>query len=729
MYRFLYRLPTLIVLIALFVSGSAPAPAQPVAPGSPSIVEAPAPGTEILWDTWGVPHIYAPDEPSLFYAFGWAQMRNHGDELLRLYGQARGRAAEYFGEEYLPSDQLVRTMGLRDQATAWYEANDPGFRANLDAFAAGISAYGRAHADTLDDQVEVVLPVAGVDVVAYSAIGTFSFLAEEGGCPQALGEEEVANHAPAGSNGWAIAPSRAAAGHALLLANPHLPWAPHFAFFEAQLSIPGTYQAYGVALIGLPQLSFAFTDRLGWTLTVNTIDACDLYALTPAEGGYRFDGKVRPFENRTERIRVRQADGTLRQETLTVRRSVHGPVLEHDGALFALRMAGFEGTTRLAGMDNAWWDLGRAQNLAEFEAVLARLQIPFGTVIYADADGRIMSLFNGLVPKRPAGDYDWSGILPGDTSATLWTEVHPYEDLPKVVDPPSGWVQNANSPPWYTTYPLQLDPADFPSYMAPQHLFWRERRGIRMLTEDPSITFDELVDDTFSSRMELADRILEELIAAARRSEDATAARAADALAEWDRQATPDSTGTLLFLTWITVLQLEQPASRLDPALFATRADPAAPLTTPDGLADPDAAVRALVTAAHRVEAAFGRVDVPWGDVVRLRVGAFDEPASGAPGDPAGSFRDLRADLTQARAGRPVPAIGGDTFIAAVEFAEPVRAAVLLTYGNASQPGSPHVGDQLPLYARDELRPAWLTRGQIEANLEVHEVLNAGAGP
>jgi acyl-homoserine-lactone acylase len=617
----------------------------------------------------------------------------------------------------------VRTLGLRDQAAAWYAANDPAFRANLDAFAAGITAYGRTHADTLDDQAELVLPIAGVDVVTYSALGTFFFLAEEGGCP--LGEE--ADHAPAGSNGWAIAPSRAANGHALLLANPHLPWVPHFAFFEAQLSIPGAYQAYGVAHIGLPYLSWAFTDRLGWTLTVNTIDACDLYALTSAEGGYRFDGKVRPFETRTERIQVRQADGMLREETLTVRRSVHGPVLEHHGALFALRMAGFEGNTSLAGMDKAWWDLGRAQNLDEFEAVLARLQIPFGTVIYADADGHIMSLFNGLVPKRPAGVEDWSEIIPGDTSATLWTEVHSYEDLPKVVDPPSGWVQNGNSPPWYTTYPLQLDPADYPPYMAPQHLFWRERRGIRMLTEDPSITFEELVDDVFSSRMELADRILEELIAAARRSEDATAARAANVLAAWDRQATPDSTGTLLFLTWITVLQSEHPSSRLDPDLFATPADPAAPLTTPDGLAAPEAAVRALVTAAHRVEAAFGRLDVPWGEVVRLRIGEFDEPASGARGDPAGSFRDLRADVAHARAGRPVPAIGGDTFIAVVEFAEPVRAAVLLTYGNASKPGSPHVGDQLVLYARDELRPAWLTRSEIEANLEALEVLAPAA--
>ncbi len=57
--------------------------------------------TEILWDTYGVPHIYGIDNQGVFKAFGWAQMHSHGNLLLRVYGQARGRAAEYWGEDYL----------------------------------------------------------------------------------------------------------------------------------------------------------------------------------------------------------------------------------------------------------------------------------------------------------------------------------------------------------------------------------------------------------------------------------------------------------------------------------------------------------------------------------------------------------------------------------------------------------------------------------------------------
>ena len=82
--------------------------------------------------------------------------------------------------------------------------------------------------------------------------------------------------------------------------------------------------------------------------------------------------------------------------------------------------------------------------------------------------------------------------------------------------------------------------------------------------------------------------------------------------------------------------------------------------------------------------------------------------------------------------GEPVAVDGGDSYIAAVEFGEPVRAQVLMTYGNATQPGSPHIGDQLALSAKGELRPAWRTREEIEANLEAREVLGTGdatAGP
>ena len=60
-----------------------------------------APRAEILWDQYGVPHIFAQDRASMFYAEGWAQMRGQAGLLLHLYGESRGRAAEYWGPSHL----------------------------------------------------------------------------------------------------------------------------------------------------------------------------------------------------------------------------------------------------------------------------------------------------------------------------------------------------------------------------------------------------------------------------------------------------------------------------------------------------------------------------------------------------------------------------------------------------------------------------------------------------
>lgn len=692
--------PMLALLFALLVCIGAR-----VTPGALPESPARSAGTEILWDSWGVPHIYGADSEGLFYAFGWAQMQSHGDLILRLYGQARGRAAEYWGPKYLQSDQWVRTVGIPTRARGWYEAQSPAFRKYLDAFAAGMNAYGRRHADLIADDVGMVLPVSATDVLSHvQRVIDFSFVTS----PQAVAFGTRQWQPTGGSNGWAISPAHSASKHAMLLANPHLLWSDFYLFFEAQLSGPA-YEAYGATLVGFPVLGIAFNDHLGWTHTVNTHDGQDLYELTLAEDGYRWEGKVHAFETEEQVLKVKQNDGAMRDEKLVVRRSIHGPVVaERGGKAIALRSVGLDA----ARMCEQWWDMARARNLREFEAVLRRLQIPTFTILYADRDGHILHLFGGQTPVRPKGEYNWSGIVPGDTPATLWTKFHSYEELPRVVDPSSGWLQNANDPPWTTTFPRALDADKFPPYMAPHAMSLRAQRSVRMLTEDPSISFDELVQYKFSTRMELADRILDDLISAARQG-SATAVRAASVLTAWDRCADATSRGAVLFQAFVR--ELNRRSGGTTP--FAVGWDEASPLTTPDGFSNTAVAVAALEAAAKQVQTTYGAMDVAWGDVYRVRRGGVDLPANGGPGD-LGIFRVV--EFMPAEDGI-FQAYAGDSFVAAVEFSVPVRAKVLTGYGNASQPNSPHRSDQLQLFARKELRPAWRTRKEILAHLASRE--------
>ncbi len=667
-------------------------------------------GVEILWDQWGIPHVYAKTQAGLAYGFGWAQMRNHGNLLLLAIGRARGRSAEYWGDSQLSEDRWVHTLGGPARAKQWYLLQRSSMKAYLDAFAAGINAYAKAHPEAITDSVEVVLPVTAIDVLAHLHRLLYSFFLTSG----ASVDDAASTWKERGSNAWAIAPSRSASGHAMLLANPHLPWSGELTFFEAQLVAPGI-DVYGATLVGVPVISIGFNDHLGWTHTVNTQDGEDLFDLTLQDDGYRFDGNLRSFDTDTIWLRVRLGGSTMRTVALPVRRSVHGPVVaEGNGKALAFRLVGLD----LAGAIQQWWDMGRARSRDQFVAALAQMQISGFNIVYADHDGHVLYHYGGNTPRRSLGDRGlWEGVVRGDTSATLWTGLLGFADMPMVEDPPSGWVQNANDPPWWATFPPAVEPSSYPTYLAPLSMGLRAQRSARMLEGDSSITFDELVTYKHSTRMELADRVLDDLLAAAAAESSTATSRvkaAAKTLAAWDRSAESASRGAVLFRQWWTELGRRTPPGG---SRFATAWSPRQPRTTPGGLADPTLAIAALDAAARVIAGRYGDVGVPWGQVYRVRRDSIDLPANGAPGE-LGVFRNVA--FAQMSNGQ-YEANSGDSYVAAIEFGSTVRAEAVLGYGNATQPGSPHRTDQLSLFSAKRLRPVWRSRVEVERHLELRE--------
>jgi acyl-homoserine-lactone acylase len=668
---------------------------------------APETGNQILWDTYGIPHIFAKNNQSIFYSFGWAQMQSHANLILRLYGQARGQAAEYWGEDYLESDRWVQTMGIPNRSQAWYQSQTPIFRNYIDAFVDGMNAYIKEHPEAISEELKVVLPLKPADVLAHQQrVINFTFIVE----PETVAKlaKNAENNTPKGSNGWAIAPKHSQSGNAMLLANPHLPWSDLYLWYEAQLTGP-EINAYGATLVGFPVLTIAFNDNLGWTHTVNTHDGWDAYELTLAKDGYVFDGKIQKFEEEKKVLKVKEKTGNFRSETLVVRRSVHGPVItEKNGKAVALRVVGLDKPAAL----QQWWDMGRAKKFNEFETTLKRLEIPMFTVLYADREGHIMHLFNGQIPIHKKGDFKyWSGIIPGETSETLWTKTHPYSDLPRVIDPPSGWLQNANDPPWTTTFPSAIKPLNYPPYIAPQGpMDFRAQRSAKMLLEDEKISFEELIKYKHSTQVELADRILDDLIPVAKKSSE-KARRAAEVLAAWDRKVDAESRGAVLFAFWEKAMDEDN--------LFAKPWSENAPLTTPDGLANPQEAVRVLEAAANKVESTYGALNVPWGEVFRLSLQGENAAANGADGS-LGVFRSVW--FAPAKENR-FQAVAGDSFVAAIEFSNPVKAMALNSYGNSTQPNLAKTGNQLQLFADKKLRPVWRSRSEIEAHLSSRQML------
>jgi acyl-homoserine-lactone acylase len=141
------------------------------------------------------------------------------------------------------------------------------------------------------------------------------------------------------------------------------------------------------------------------------------------------------------------------------------------------------------------------------------------------------------------------------------------------------------------------------------------------------------------------------------------------------------------------------------------------PLDSAYGLTDPEAALSALAAAAADCQRLYGSLDVRWGDVFRLASGNADLPGNGGAGA-SGVFRTI--SYTR-QVGNKNYAAAGETIVCAIEFAELQLARCTLGYGNASQPGSPHLEDQLPLMVQKALHPVWREKKDVEANLEKRE--------
>jgi acyl-homoserine-lactone acylase len=662
---------------------------------------------EILWDSFGVPHVYAKTEAGAFYGFGYAQAQNHGNLVIHLFGEARAKAAEYWGEKFEKQDKWLIGNDVPERSLAWYKAQTPQMRADLDAFAAGINAYAAAHRDKLDPEVLQVLPVTGVDVMAHAhRLMNFVYIASE----QKALADPTTNEA-GGSNAWAVAPSRSATGKAMLLANPHLPWAPsQLTYFEAQLNAPGL-SLYGATQVGLPVLRFGFNNDLGFTNTVNTMQGYTTYKLTLSGDGYVFDGKVLPFRTEEKSYKVRQPDGSQKTVSFIQKIAVQGPVFSlPDGkTTVAVKVAGLD----RPGVLQQYLDMGKSKSWAQFEKALRTMQVPMFNIVYADRAGHILYLDNGILPKHPDGDLSsWSKPVAGDTSATLWKSVHSYDEMPKVLDPASGFVQNANDPPWLAAWPRVLDPKAFPAYVAPVGpVSQRAQMSVKLLDKTPKMSFEDFVARKTETRSLMADRLIPELIKAAQGNSDPEIVQAVKLLGEWDHRFEPDARGALLFETWAAIFA---PKNFVDQSNYAVKWTLDDPLETPRGLKDPAASVAMLKQAVAKTKTLYGAVDRPYGDVSRFHLGDVSLPANGGFGN-TGVFRTIT--WGPMKNGERLP-VHGETWVSMVEFGTPMKAVGMMSYGNSSQPGSKHNSDQLRFLASKTFRTLWINRADVEKNLE-----------
>ncbi|MBW3535314.1 MAG: penicillin acylase family protein, partial [Gemmatimonadetes bacterium] len=631
---------------------------------------------EIRRTVHGVPHILAEDLRAAAFALAWVQLEDYGEVVPLGLVEARGDAGLVLPRDSVDVDDQARSRLAHRRAVEAFPRLDADARDVYEGFAAGVNrwlalnpdgARPGIHADftgmdVLAQEVSVPGPGAARGVLErlrsrdrgeHGVEGTAPAHGVDrvpgGGASPRLFPEDGDPAAPpgaAGSNAWALGPSRTESGNTILLRNPHLSWTA--GYYEGHVTVPGVLDFYGDFRIGGPfGIIGGFNQRLGWATTNNSPDLEEVYALEadPARPDrYRFDGAW--LLVRIERVTVPFADA--RDSTVEMAFTHLGPVVHSEPrTLYVLRAAG-DGEWRVG---QQFLRMMRARSLDEWtEAMKLRARVA-SNFTYADADGNIGIVWNAGAPDLPHAHGGDSLAIPARRTADVWTRYVPWDELPILLNPPGGYVHNENDEFHHGNLNAVFDAGDFPPSFPEPRLRLRSQHSLDLVAGDDRLSLEEVVRRKHSYRMLLAERVKDDLVAAVRAAgPGGEVADAIDLVARWDGRAAPDSRGAVLFEAWWERYEegagdapstpesagFSAPAERL----FARPWSPDAPASTPRGLAEPERAARAFARAVEATEARWGSWDVAWGEVHRARVGDEDLPVGGCDGL-LGCFRVL----------------------------------------------------------------------------------------
>ncbi len=687
---------------------------------------APAPGTydtTILRDEWGVPHIFGQTDADAAYGLAFAHAEDDFVTIQDTLLAANQLAGRVHGRDAAPIDYFVHLLRIWDTVNAHYDDIAAEDRAILQAYADGINHYAALHEDEV--LTADLFPLTGEDIAAANMLVVPVFFGLDTAVGDLFAEEQGSRGAEGqggrgvsglpcsssplppcsqyGSNVFAVSPARSANGETLLAVNSHQPWSGPAAWYEVHLHSEEGLNMIGGLFPGSPLVILGHNEHLGWSFTVNHPDLVDTYRLeinpdNPDQ--YRFDGEWLDLDVREVTLWV-QIVGRLvipvRQETLW---SVYGPTVRQDHGTYALRYASMGDVNLLTQFRR----MNKATSFSEWQTAMREGGLPMFNTGYADESGNIYYVYNAKLPLRAEG-YDWQGILPGNTSETLWTEYLPFDELPQVLNPGSGFVQNANSTPFQTTIgPENPVAADYSSVFGIETFMTnRALQLLDLFAADESITPEEFNTIKYNMGYHPDSDVarVAALLAANPPSGDENVAVAADLLANWDLQTTPESEATAVIVMTFYYLN-ESDAVDLSPSRLV---DTEIPL---------DVAQDAFLQAVNWLVEHFGRVDVPWQEVNRLVRGSVDVGLGGGPDIVHAVYGQLQDD------GR-LHGFVGDSYVMLVQWGADGRltSQSIHQFGSAtSHPESPHYADQAPLFANRQLKPVWLTEADIRAHLE-----------
>lgn len=705
---------------------------------------------EILRDGAGIPHIYATATPDLFFGLGVAMAQDRLWQMDRLRRRALGRQAEILGRDYLASDIAHLTVGIDRIAAREADAMDERTRGTIAAFVAGtnrqIELFGRALPPEFRRLGYAPEPFALRDVVAiargiwWSLNGRIDrivaaeaarllperfrglYLTPEASESRVL-QAAAGTHDATGSNNWALHGRRTATGKAVLCGDPHQPfWVPS-SWYEYALHGPED-DAAGAGHPGFPGMWWGSNGSIAWAITNNMASTRDLYLeeVDPHDPSRYRDGDTwRAFDERHVSIAVRDAA----PHALTIRSTVRGPLV--NVMVPSLDPAGDPPLSlRWVGMEHmddirASIAVSRARDWASFRSALRDWAVAIFNFVYADANGHVGYQMAGRIPIRGRVI---AGFRQANDPQDRWTGFIPFDDLPHMFDPQSGYVASANQ---------RIVPDDWP-----QPIYGAYSQGHRGVRLKQALGDKSAMDTAANIRLQndvkncRAERLCPHILRYLAASDAPASVQFRRILGNWDYGYALASSAPTLFETFMALWQHEvigqHMAERLldlthqQTGLGASLLEDASIDYFADGTAPHVAAVahRAIETLSARL----GGDDASWqwGRVHEahwrhpIREAAFDigpHPVDGG----SHTLRNTGGELP------PHAASSGAEYRIVVDFATPNSFLAVQNIGNSGVPDSPHYRDQFEPWLRGEYHVVQLRRDRVEADCEAGLVI------
>jgi penicillin amidase len=540
-------------------------------------------------DRWGVPHIEAGGASDLWFAEGFC----HGQDRLwqmDFYRRAlSGRVSEFAGPEGLPVDRLMRTLGMRRTAEREAATLDPELRALLERFCEGVNVAA-ASAKALPFEMQLLRlefePWRPADILGLGKLLAFGLSTNwekellRADMTRELGPELAARLDPgypadnpvvtqepwsgdglglaeqidavrrsigmaaeaSGSNNWAVSGALSATGSPLIAGDPHLPPSMPGIWYQVGLTL-GDRFVRGASLPGMPGVYMGQNNDVCWTFTNVMADVQDLFVERVEGDRYLFEDDWLPLEIVREEITVKGRDTP---EVLDVRITHHGPLVNaalgaDEAEPLALRWITLDQPTAFKGM----FELHGIRSGPELVATLEGHTSPASNLIWADRHGSIGYKLIGRLPLRRNGCPDLP--KPGWEGEFEWEGAVPYDELPEVTDPDSGFLITANN---------RIVGDDYPHHITSDWLDgFRARRIeelLRRSDEHDVEGFEAMQSDNLSIPGLEAARRLGRMTPPGQRELSAV-----ERLRSWDGRLDPDSIAATIYQAFLLRLARE----------------------------------------------------------------------------------------------------------------------------------------------------------------------------